>query len=103
LTAQSDKNVGINTSTPDPSAVLDVFDPPKGVLFPRMTIVQINAIVLPTKGLLICQNDGLEGFYDTKMCGENDLRRRQSNFRKLKRHFHKLDKKCCEDVLHFCT
>jgi hypothetical protein len=62
LVAQ-DKNVGINTSNPDPSAVLDVVDTAKGVLFPRMTTAQRNAIPAPATGLLIWQTDGVNGFY----------------------------------------
>ncbi|MBL7997741.1 MAG: hypothetical protein JNL32_03790 [Candidatus Kapabacteria bacterium] len=53
----ADENVGIGTNAPDTSAVLDIsiqsLTRPKGVLFPRMTQVQRDAILLPAKGLLI--------------------------------------------------
>ena len=47
--------VGINTdnSAPDPSAGLDVNFTNKGVLLPRLTLVQRNAITNPAEGLLI--------------------------------------------------
>jgi len=44
--------VGINTdnSTPDPSAMLDVKSTTSGMLVPRMTVDQRNAIVSPAEG-----------------------------------------------------
>ena len=47
--------VGINTdnSTPDPSAMLDVKSTSRGFLPPRMTAVEMNAIVTPSQGLLV--------------------------------------------------
>ena len=47
------QSVGINTSTPDPSAVLDVFSGDKGFLMPRLSTAQRNAITAPAEGLLI--------------------------------------------------
>lgn len=44
-------SVGINTTTPDPSAVLDVVSITKGILPPRMTNDQLKAIVNPAEGL----------------------------------------------------
>ncbi len=57
--------VGINeTGTdPDASAILDVTSTDKGVLLPRMTETQRNAITLPATGLMIFQTDGTAGFY----------------------------------------
>ncbi len=46
-------NVGIGTSTPDNSAALDVSSSTKGLLIPRMTTTQRNAIASPADGLLI--------------------------------------------------
>lgn len=59
------QGVGINTdnSNPDASAILDVKSTNQGVLIPRMTLVQRNAIPLPVRGLLIFQTDGIQGFY----------------------------------------
>ncbi|NUM50865.1 MAG: collagen-like protein [Flavobacteriales bacterium] len=46
-------NVGIGTNTPDGSAVLDVTSNDKGVLVPRLSTIQINAIPNPATGLLV--------------------------------------------------
>jgi|GEM_PF-2145813 len=57
--------VGINTdgSQPDNSAMLDVKSTDKGILIPRMTQSQRNAIASPATGLMIYQTDGTPGFY----------------------------------------
>lgn len=47
------QSVGVNTPTPDPSAVLDVSSTTQGVLFPRLTTAQRDAIATPADGLLI--------------------------------------------------
>lgn len=59
------QNVGINTNgaTPDPSAILDVSSSSKGLLTPRMTQSERNAISSPATGLLIYQTDNTPGFY----------------------------------------
>jgi hypothetical protein len=49
--------VGMNTSTPHPSAVLDVNGTNKGILFPRMTTAQKLAIVSPANGLMVYDTD----------------------------------------------
>ena len=49
--------VGIGTTTPDGSSVLDVSSTDKGFLFPRMTTVQRDAIISPAKGLTIYNLD----------------------------------------------
>lgn len=56
-------NVGIGTTSPDASALLDVSGTGKGVLLPRMTAAQKSAIASPATGLLIYQTDGTAGFY----------------------------------------
>ncbi len=57
-------NVGIGTSTPHASAILDASSTTKGLLTPRMTKVQKNTIPAPAKGLLIFQDDvDSTGFY----------------------------------------
>jgi len=55
--------VGIGTATPASSAALDVTSTSKGILIPRMTQAQKNAIVSPATGLLIYQTDVTSGFY----------------------------------------
>ncbi len=57
------QNVGVNTTTPDASAMLDVESTTSGMLVPRMTMVQRNAITLPATSLLIYQTDNTPGFY----------------------------------------
>lgn len=47
------QNVGIGTTTPNASAMLDVQSNNKGLLPPRMTTAQRYAIVNPTPGLMI--------------------------------------------------
>ncbi len=47
------QNVGINTTSPDNSAALDVTSTDKGVLVPRMTTTQRTAISTPATGLLV--------------------------------------------------
>lgn len=49
LTAQ----VGIGTTTPDPSAVLDISSTSQGMLAPRMTTAERVAISNPSEGLLV--------------------------------------------------
>ncbi|MBW7839565.1 MAG: FG-GAP repeat protein, partial [Chitinophagaceae bacterium] len=57
------QNVGIGTTNPDASAKLDVTSTDKGMLVPRMTEAQRNAISAPATGLLIYQTDNTPGFY----------------------------------------
>ena len=45
------------------SALLDVSSTAKGVLIPRLTTAQRNAIVAPATSLLIYQTDGTPGYY----------------------------------------
>ena len=50
-------NVGIGTTTPNPNAILEMQSTNQGVLVPRMTTVQRNAIAAPTEGLLVYDID----------------------------------------------
>jgi hypothetical protein len=45
--------IGIGTSTPDASAILDLSSTSKGLLMPRMTTLQQTALVSPAIGLTI--------------------------------------------------
>lgn len=56
LFAQND-NVGINTSTPDPSAILHLEANDKGLLVPRLTTTERDAIATPATGLIIYNTD----------------------------------------------
>tara|TARA_R110002072_G_scaffold106447_1_gene232458 strand:+ start:116547 stop:118223 length:1677 start_codon:yes stop_codon:yes gene_type:complete len=55
--------VGINTTNPDPSSILDLNSTTSGVLVPRMTEAQKIAIASPAIGLLIYQTDNVSGFW----------------------------------------
>ncbi len=59
------QSVAINNdaSSPDASALLDVKSTTKGMLVPRMTMVQRDAVATPANGLLIYQTDNTAGFY----------------------------------------
>ncbi len=52
------QNIGIGTTAPDGSAMLDVQSTTMGMLVPRMSLSDMNAISSPAKGLLIfCIDD----------------------------------------------
>ena len=55
--------VGINTNTPEASAALDVTSTEGGILIPRLTETQRDAISPAATGLMIYQTDGTVGFY----------------------------------------
>ena len=54
---------GIGTLTPNASSSLDITSTSKGILIPRMTQAQRNAIVSPATGLMIFQTNNTPGFY----------------------------------------
>lgn len=49
--------VGINTNTPNTSAALDIVSTTTGLLPPRMTTTQKNAIASPASGLIVYDTD----------------------------------------------
>ena len=55
--------VGINTDTPDSSSALDIESTTGGILIPRLTEIQRDAIGSPATGLMIYQTDQTTGFY----------------------------------------
>ena len=67
LTATAYAQVGVGTTTPDTSAALDITSTTKGLLIPRMTNAQRQAISNPAAGLQVFVTD-LDGgsfmFYD---------------------------------------
>lgn len=72
--------LGIGTTNPDTSSVLDVSSSTKGMLVPRMTLTQRQALSMPANGLIVYQTDGAAGLYynsgtpaspDWKMVGHN--------------------------------
>jgi len=62
ITADTLGNVGINTTTPDNSAQLEVNSTTKGFLPPRMTSAQRTAISSPATGLLVF-DETTDGFW----------------------------------------
>jgi hypothetical protein len=54
---------GIGTSTPNAASLLDITSTTKGVLIPRMTKVQRDAIIAPVEGLMVYQTNSTPGFY----------------------------------------
>ena len=63
LAAQA-QNVGIGTTAPNASALLDLTSTAKGALLPRMTSAQRATIATPATGLVVFQTDGTTpGFY----------------------------------------
>ncbi len=63
LFAQGGVGINNDNSIPDNSAMLDVKSTNKGLLAPRMTMMQRDAIVAPATGLLIYQTNATAGFY----------------------------------------
>ncbi|MFT5779591.1 MAG: hypothetical protein ACI837_002550 [Crocinitomicaceae bacterium] len=58
-------NVGINTNTPDPSAVLHLESDSQGLLVPTLTTAQRDAIAAPATGLIIYNTtDNQEEIYN---------------------------------------
>jgi len=59
------QSVGINPTgaAPDATAMLDVFSTNSGLLVPRMTLAQRNAITTPASSLLIFQTNSTPGYY----------------------------------------
>lgn len=56
-------NVMIGTTTAEPSSAFTVASTSQGILLPKMTLSQRDAISNPTSGLLIFQTDNTPGFY----------------------------------------
>ncbi|PKL85495.1 MAG: hypothetical protein CVV22_07190, partial [Ignavibacteriae bacterium HGW-Ignavibacteriae-1] len=53
INAHSQENVGIGTTTPEVTALLDLVASDKGLLVPRLTTANRDAIAAPATGLLI--------------------------------------------------
>ena len=61
LTATTYAQVGIGTTTPEASAALDITSTTKGLLIPRMTAAERDAITSPAQGLIIFCSDCASG------------------------------------------
>ncbi len=56
--------VGIGTTTPDASSILEISSTTKGFLLPRMNLTEMNAIASPVEGLMVyCTNCSPKGIY----------------------------------------
>jgi len=62
-------NVGIGTTAPNVSSILDVTSTTKGFLPPRMANAERLAIVTPAVGLMVYCTDVVEGLYINKSTG----------------------------------
>ncbi|MBK8343394.1 MAG: hypothetical protein IPL12_08850 [Bacteroidetes bacterium] len=69
------QNISINTTgaVADASAMLDITSTTKGILVPRMTTVQRNAIASPATGLLVYDTT-LNLFYMRRHCLESNIK-----------------------------
>ncbi len=63
LATKAQVGIGVAAADVDASAQLEVKSTTKGLLSPRMTEAQKNAISNPATGLFIYQTDGTSGFY----------------------------------------
>ncbi|MFH1120713.1 MAG: hypothetical protein V1775_12900 [Bacteroidota bacterium] len=63
LNASSQVAINTDGTSPDNSAMLDVKSTTRGLLAPRMTLAQRNAIVSPATGLVIFQTNSSPGLY----------------------------------------
>lgn len=69
-TFYSSGQVGIGASNPNGAAIIEIASTSQGVLFPRMTIAQRNAITSTPVGLILFVTDGdNEGLYIYKSTG----------------------------------
>jgi hypothetical protein len=62
-------NIGVGTTAPNASAILDVTSTTKGFLPPRMTNAQRLLITTPAVGLMVYCTDAVEGLYVYKSTG----------------------------------
>lgn len=66
MSALAKAQVGIGTTSPDNSSILDVNSTDKGVLFPRLTATERDAITAPANGLLLFNTTtGLFNYYNS--------------------------------------
>jgi hypothetical protein len=74
LLAQQNVSISDVPSTPNPTSVLDVSSSTKGMLIPRLTSLQRNAIVGPANGLLVYDTDiNCVMYYSTTLISWNSL------------------------------
>lgn len=77
--------VGINTTSPSVSSALDITSTTKGLLTPRMTTAQKNAIASPANGLVIYDTDlKTICYYDLPAVTWVTIQGGRSNFKRIK-------------------
>ncbi|MVO10798.1 hypothetical protein GOQ30_16625 [Flavobacterium sp. TP390] len=77
--------VGINTTSPDASSVLEVNSTTKGFLTPRMTTAQKNVITSPANGLMVYDTDTKEySYYDSSASTWINIKQGRSKFKRIK-------------------
>jgi hypothetical protein len=74
-------NVGIGTSVPNTDALLDINSTTKGVLLPRMTTTQRQAIPTPPNGLMVYDTDKNEFFHYNGVAWRTILNSRMKGWR----------------------
>jgi hypothetical protein len=62
-------SIGVGTASPNAAAIIEIASTTQGVLFPRMTKVQRDAISNPPIGLMLFVTDDNEGLYIYKTSG----------------------------------
>jgi len=62
-------SIGVGTASPNAAAIIEIASTTQGVLFPRMTKVQRDAISAPPIGLILFVTDDNEGLYIYKTSG----------------------------------
>lgn len=60
---EQEGGVGIGTTKPDQSAILDLSSTSRGLLLPRMTLTERSNIKSPASGLMVYQTNMLSGLY----------------------------------------
>lgn len=55
--------IGIGTTTPHSSSILEIKDSTRGLLIPRMTMLKRNSIQTPATGLMVFQTDSTKGYW----------------------------------------
>jgi len=77
--------VGIGTTTPDASSILDIESTTQGILTPRMTTAQRIAIASPAEGLMVFDIDEGSFFYfDGTVWGELEASVNRDNYKLVK-------------------
>ena len=89
ITLTGNAQIGIGTITPNASSILDVTSTTKGLLTPRMTTAQRNAITTPADGLMVYDTDlKLLYYYSSGSSSwlplNNALSAGRTNFKRIK-------------------